>query len=239
MRPIEWHLKANWHVPKSLENSIPIPKSPQASKVVATIRKCSSRPTPTSSKACMSNLYQCIKRRMGAHLGDFTATGLWSLLDSKLHNNFLELKVVLLALKHCKYLSRNQTVLIATDNTTLVAYINKEGGMKSGSLCALLWRLIVQPEEHCATGPLYTRPVELDSRQALTSQPSYPDRMVSSPWDLLQICRMWHTPQMDLFVTRFNRKLSQFMSPVLDKEAYTVDPLCIPTSVLVVTLALI
>ena len=32
-------------------------------------------------------------------------------------------------------------VLVATDNTTVVAYINKEGGMRSGSLCALLWRL--------------------------------------------------------------------------------------------------
>ena len=33
-------------------------------------------------------------------------------------------------------------VLIATDNTTVVAYINKEGGMKSGPLCALLWRIL-------------------------------------------------------------------------------------------------
>ena len=33
-------------------------------------------------------------------------------------------------------------VLVATDNTTVVANINKEGGMKSGSLCALLWRTL-------------------------------------------------------------------------------------------------
>ena len=31
---------------------------------------------------------------------------------------------------------------IATDNTTVVSYINKEVGIRSGSLCALLWRLL-------------------------------------------------------------------------------------------------
>ena len=35
-----------------------------------------------------------------------------------------------------------QIVLVATDNTTVVAYINKEGGMRSGPLCALLWRIL-------------------------------------------------------------------------------------------------
>ena len=29
MKPIQWHLKANWHVPESLENQIPVHKSLQ------------------------------------------------------------------------------------------------------------------------------------------------------------------------------------------------------------------
>ena len=52
----------------------------------------------------------------------------WSLPESKLHTNHLELKVVFLALKEFRTLCYNKTVLIATDNTTVVAYINKEGG---------------------------------------------------------------------------------------------------------------
>ena len=72
-----------------------------------------------------------------AHLVDFTAKGLWSIPESKLHINYLELKVGLLALKHFEHLCGSQTVLIATDNTIVVAYINKKGGMKSGSLCVL------------------------------------------------------------------------------------------------------
>ena len=78
----------------------------------------------------------------GTHLDDHTARGTWSLPESKLHINHLELKAVFLALKEFRTLVCNKTVLIATDNTTVVAYINEEGGMKSGSLCALLWRIL-------------------------------------------------------------------------------------------------
>ena len=78
----------------------------------------------------------------GAHLDDSTARGVWSDPESRLHINFLELKAVFLALKSFEHLCRDQIVLIATDNTTVVSYINKEGGMRSGSLCALLWRLL-------------------------------------------------------------------------------------------------
>ena len=82
------------------------------------------------------------KEGWGAHLNERTARGTWSLPESKLHINHLELKVVFLALKKFKDLCSNNIVLVATDNTTVVAYINKEGGMKSGSLCALLWRIL-------------------------------------------------------------------------------------------------
>ena len=62
--------------------------------------------------------------------------------ESKLHINMLELKAMLLALKEFQDQCRGQVVLIATDNTIVVSYINEEGGMRSGSLCALLWRLL-------------------------------------------------------------------------------------------------
>ena len=82
------------------------------------------------------------KEGWGAHLNERTARGTWSLPESKLHINHLELKAVFLALKEFQDLCSNNIVLVATDNTTVVAYINKEGGMKSGSLCALLWRIL-------------------------------------------------------------------------------------------------
>ena len=39
------------------------------------------------------------------------------------------------------------------------------------------------------------------------------------------ICFRWHQPQVDLFATRFNNKLPQFVSPVPDTQAWAVDAL--------------
>ena len=84
----------------------------------------------------------------GAHLGDYTTRGGWSFPESRLHINFLELKAVLLALKEFEPLCRGWVVLVATNNTTVMAYINKEGGMFSGCLCALLWTpVLVQSQK--------------------------------------------------------------------------------------------
>ena len=70
----------------------------------------------------------------GAHLNEHTAGGTGSLPGSKMHINYLELKAVFLALKEFQDLCSNKIVLVATDNTTVVSYINKEGGMRSGPL---------------------------------------------------------------------------------------------------------
>ena len=65
------------------------------------------------------------KEGWGAHINDHTARGMWFLPESKLHINYLELKVVFL--KEFQNLCKRNIVLIATDNTTVVAYI-KSGG---------------------------------------------------------------------------------------------------------------
>ena len=50
---------------------------------------------------------------------------------NRLHINVLELKAVSLALQRFKDQCQNQTVLVATDNSTVVAYINKQGDVHS------------------------------------------------------------------------------------------------------------
>ena len=56
---------------------------------------------------------------------------------------------------------------------------------------------------------------------------------IHTEWSLLlevfqSICSMWHRPQIDLFATRFNNKLPQYVSPVLDPLASAVDALSLP-----------
>ena len=59
------------------------------------------------------------------------------------------------------------------------------------------------------------------------------DKLIQTEWSLLQdvfhhLCVRVHTPQMDLFATRFNHKLPLFMFPVLDQSASRVDALNLP-----------
>ena len=68
------------------------------------------------------------KEGWGAHLNKRTARGTWSLPESKLYINHLELKAVFLALKEFQDLCCNNIVLVATDDTTVFDYIKKEGG---------------------------------------------------------------------------------------------------------------
>ena len=129
----------------------------------------------------LQNFTDASKEGWGAHLGDFTASGTWSVPESQLHINFLELKAVLLALKRFQHMVQGKVVLIATDNTTVVAYINKEGGMRSGSLCALLWRLLCWCNlRRCSKGQTHTRSSECDCRQIVSTSPNSSDGMVSS-----------------------------------------------------------
>ena len=62
----------------------------------------------------------------GAHLDQSSTKGLWSDQEKRLHINVLELKAVSLALRSFKDQCQNQTVLVATDNSTVVTYVNKE-----------------------------------------------------------------------------------------------------------------
>ena len=78
----------------------------------------------------------------GAHLDQNSTKGLWSEREKRLHINVLELKAVSLALRDFKDQCQNQTVLVAMDNSTVVAYINKQGGTHSAEMCALLWKIM-------------------------------------------------------------------------------------------------
>ena len=167
------------------------------------------------------------KEGWGAHINERTARGSWSLPESKLHINYLELKAVFLALKDFQDLCSHNVVLVATDNTTVVSYINKEEGMRSGPLCALLWRILTWCTKHQVTLKARHIPGRLN---VVADKLSRLGQTIQTEWSLLQevfqaLCSRWHRPKIDLFATRFNNKLPQFVSPVLDPLAVAVDAL--------------
>ena len=184
--------------------------------------KCLDRTASAPFESCHSNLYRRLKRRLGCSLRR---------LHGKRHlvSTFLELKTVLLALKRFQHLVHGKVVLVATDNTTVVAYINKEGGMRSGSLCALLWRLL------CWCN---LRQVVLKARHipghlnVIADKLSRQGQVIQTEWSLRQevfdlLVQTWHRPQVDMFATKYNCKLAQYVSPVPDPSAWAVDALTV------------
>ena len=85
-----------------------------------------------------------------------------------------------------------------------MSYI-KEGGMRSGPLCALLWRILTW----CARKQVT---LKHDTFQAglmwwQTGCPGWPDHPNSgfSFQRSSTLCSRWHRPKIDLFATRFNK----------------------------------
>ena len=231
MRPIQWHLKNHWRVPESLEKIIPLPRSlhPHLQWWLQEGNVLQGQPLHPIKHA-LQIFTDASKEGWGAHLNERTARGSWSVPESKLHINYLELKAVLLALKEFQDLCVGEIVLVATDNTTVVAYINKEGGMKSGPLCALLWRILTWCSQRQVTLKARHIPGHLN---VIADKLSRLGQTIQTEWSLLpevfqEICNRWHQPHVDLFATRFNHKLPLFVSPVPDSLAFAVDALTLP-----------
>ena len=228
MRPIQWHLKKNWHVPEVLEKVIPVPQSlhPHLNWWLDETNVLKGQPLHPLQHA-VQLFTDASNEGWGAHLGDFTARGVWSIPESRLPINFLELKAVLLEIRQFEHLCKDQIVLVATDNTTVVSYINKQGGMRSGSLCALLWRLL----SWCHPRGIILRARHIPGHlNVIADKLSRHNQVIQTEWSLSQqvftlLCSRWIQPQVDLFATRFNHKLPRFVSPVPDSEAWAVDAL--------------
>ena len=95
MRPIQWHLKNNWRVPESLEKIIPLPRSlhPHLQWWLNESNVLQGQPLHPIKHA-LQMFTDASKEGWGAHLNELTARGSWSVPESKLHINYLELKAV-------------------------------------------------------------------------------------------------------------------------------------------------
>ena len=103
IRPIQWHLKNNWRVPETMEKVIPIPRSlhPHLKWWLEEDNVLTGQPLHPLKHA-LQIFTDVSKEGWGTHLNEHTARGHrlgWSLPESKLHINSLELKAVFLALK--------------------------------------------------------------------------------------------------------------------------------------------
>ena len=163
----------------------------------------------------------------GAHLEQASTKSLWSDREKRLHINVLELKAVSLALQKFKDQCQNQTMFVARDNSTLVAYINKQGGTHSAEMHALLWKIMTWCYHYQITLKARHIPGCLNVVADLLFRSN---QVQSTEWSLhqqvfKQICQKWFTPHLDLFPTHVNHKVPLYVSPVPDQNAWDIDAL--------------
>ena len=201
MRPFQFHLKEHWRYPQSLDNLLPW------TEAIAAHLDWWQNPSNVMKGADLHPKDHSIQlftdtsnEGWGAHLDQNSTKGLWSDREKRLHINVLELKAVYLALQDFKDQCQNQTVLVATDNSTVVAYINKQGGTHSAEMCALLWKIMTWCHHYHITLKARHIPGCLNVMADLLSRSN---QVQSTEWSLhpqvfKQICQKWFTPHVDL-----------------------------------------
>lgn len=233
LRPLQLYLMALWRpATDSLEARIP-----RRQHIIPHLQRWRDRkwleegvplqlPNPTLSLCTDASV-----AGWGAHLlpSFDECSGVWSQSLSTWHINMLEMQAVWEALLHWEEKCSSQQVLVLSDNTTVVAYIQKSGGTKSVQLCMLAFQLL----RWCAERGIRLRARHIPGRlNVLADALSRRGQMLHTEWSMHPvtfnwICSLWERPQIDLFATRWNNKLQVFVSPVPDPSAWAVDALSI------------
>ena len=227
MRPFQFHLKEHWRYPQSLDSLLPW------TEAIAAHLAWWQNPSNVMKGADLHPKDHSIQlftdasnEGWGAHLDQNSTKGLWSDHEKRLHINALELEAVSLALRNFKDQCQNQTVLVATDNSTVVAYINKQGGTHSAEMCALLWKIMTWSHHYHIT----LKPRHISGCLNVMADLSRSNQVQSTEWSLHPqvfklIRQKWFTPHIDLFATHLNHKLPLYVSPVPDPKAWDIDAL--------------
>ena len=165
------------------------------------------------------------------YLDGDTTQGLWSVSESQLHINELELKAVHFAVQAFGDRLQNKHVKILCDNSTTVAYVNAMGGTKSpgcNQTAYDIWDWCVNNNSWLTA----THLAGVENTEADKESRLFNDR---TEWTLkgeifARITTHWGTPEIDLFATRLNTQLPKFVSWKPDPVSCFVDAFTISWS---------
>ncbi|VDI01509.1 Hypothetical predicted protein [Mytilus galloprovincialis] len=146
----------------------------------------------------------------GAHINNYQIAGVWSPQYKVKHINWLELKAVQLALQTFLIKVQFKSVLVRTDNATVVSYLNKQGGTRSPDLCYLAWDLL----KWCINHNVKIQAVHIPGKKNIIADALSRGKMTIrlTEWALnMTIVNLLFlqlgTPVIDLFATSMNKKL--------------------------------
>ncbi|KAL0149475.1 hypothetical protein M9458_055263 [Cirrhinus mrigala] len=141
------------------------------------------------------------------------ARGLWSGRHLTWHINCLEMLAVFRALKHFLPDLIGYHVLVRTDNTAVVYYINHQGGLRSRPLYKLAHQILVWSQGKLLSLRAVHVPGHLNmGADVLSRQGPRPGEWMLHPEVVKQIWRVFGQAQVDLFATQENAQCPHWFS---------------------------
>ena len=142
MRSLQWHLKTHWSR-ESDPPSLPVALPEEARRDLSWWMVRDHLLTEVRFRTPAPDLHlDASSSGWGAHLLDQNVSGVWSNQEKLLHINLLEMKALFLGLQAFREDVIGHHVTAMCDNSTVVAYVNKQGGTVSRALCLLTSRLL-------------------------------------------------------------------------------------------------
>lgn len=165
----------------------------------------------------------------GAYCAGESTHGWWSEVDKSRHINYLELQAIYFGLKCFANNLCNCNILIRTDNTTALSYINRMGSVQHPDLNKLA-RTIWQ---WCEANRIYIFASYICSKN--NWQADHSSRMLpaETEWSLNievynSLVETFGIPEVDMFASLGNHKCARYISWLKDPEAEAVDAFTVP-----------
>ena len=149
----------------------------------------------------------------GAMCNGHAASGSWTGPRLQWHVNCLELLAVRLALHRFRALLKDKHVLVRTDNTATVAYINRQGGLRSRRMSQLARHLLLWSHKHLRSLRAIHIPGRLNrAADELSRQQSRPGEWRLHPQSVQLIWEHFGDAQVDQFASPENSHCQLFYS---------------------------
>ena len=200
---------------------------PPPSKVVAGGKQCAKRSTITPSKTCSANIYRCIKRRVGRSLRRAHCKGTVVPSREQVTHKPLGAESSISSSKGVSNPGLQQDSVDSYRQHNSGCLYQQRGGDEVGvTVCPTVENpVLVHQTAGNPQDTSHPRPLNV-----IADKLSRLGQTIQTEWSLhpavfQAVCARWHQPKVDLFATRFNNKLPQFVSPVPDPQAWAVDAL--------------
>lgn len=160
----------------------------------------------------------------GAHTKNRITHGFWSQNDRLLHINTLELMAVYNALCSLFKLCRNMHILIRTDSTTCMAYINRQGwchSLANLKIAHQIWSWCERQGIALTASYINTKANVIADKESRLDADANDFEIDHNSFEL--ICLKFGFPTIDLFASTHTKKCTRYVSWYPDPDCFGVD----------------